>query len=74
MEGKYLVNCNYLLLDNYAQPKQIMFNLLLTISRQANELKASVTFEGFSKLKSISIFDVSVDGECLLKLILLLLR
>ena len=51
-----------------------MFNLLLTISRHANELKASVTFEGFNKLKSISIFDVSVDGECLLKLILLLLR
>ena len=51
-----------------------MFNLLLTISRLANELKASVTFEGFNKLKSISIFDGSVDGECLLKLTLLLLR
>ena len=51
-----------------------MFNLLLTISRQANELKASVTFEGFNNLKSISIFDVSLDDECLLKLTLLLPR
>ena len=51
-----------------------MFNFPSTVSRQANELKASVTFEGISKLKSISIFDVSLDGECLLKLILLLLR
>ena len=51
-----------------------MFNFPSTVSRQANELKVSVTFEGFNKLKSISIFDVSLDGECLLKLILLLRR